>query len=252
MEEILKAAREYYTTCINLCLFSFKGAFFILLGTPFLILSLYIVMNYQNLSFLVIISQVIGISIWNKAKIIYDQNLALKLQAYSDNQQSPLPLLKVNYLTHLTKPFGDSIFEAMNNVITVNELNKNNKAFSPDNVGHFISKFIYDSDAKSRILSLTIYLISLLAILLVIKPPQQIDVYALVSLITLTDIISFLAYTSAIILFLYFIIFIPLSMAFSYLFRPVMLMKSNERLLIKFFISELSQYAFSDKKILTK
>jgi len=140
----------------------------------------------------------------------------------------------------------------MNNVITVNELNKNNKAFSPDNVGHFISKFIYDSDAKSRILSLTIYLISLLAILLVIKPPQQIDVYALVSLITLTDIFSFLAYTSAIILFLYFIIFIPLSMAFSYLFRPVMLMKSNERLLIKFFISELSQYAFSDKKILTK
>jgi len=68
MEEILKAAREYYTTCINLCLFSFKGAFFILLGTLFLILSLYIVMNYQNLSFLVIISQVIGISIWNKSK----------------------------------------------------------------------------------------------------------------------------------------------------------------------------------------
>lgn len=246
MEEIIRIAKEYYATCVDVRLFGLKGGGFILLGTPFLLTSLYIGAEFQNLSLIIILLQVIGMLCWRKAKKLYDtklnRRLNLKLAVNEDNLQT----LKIRYLSNLTAPMGETIFDAMNNIIKMNEISEKNKAFSPDNLGHFISRFIYDPEAKNRILSLMIYLISLLAILLVVKPDTQIDIYGIISVIELSDIISFLGYAAITILFFFFIIFIPLSMVASYLVRPLMLMKANQRLLIRYFIGELAKYSFSD------
>ncbi len=64
MEEILKAAKEYYATCVDARLFGLKGTFYILLGTPFLIASIYVGMSYKNLAPLIVLIQVIGMLCW--------------------------------------------------------------------------------------------------------------------------------------------------------------------------------------------
>ena len=248
MEEILKAAKEYYATCVDARLFGLKGTFYILLGTPFLIASIYVGMSYKNLAPLIVLIQVIGMLCWREAKKNYDKKLKQRLIFITDQASDELSSLKVKYLSNLTAPIGTSLFEVMNNIISMNGISEKNKPLSPDNFGHFVSKFIYDPEAKSRILSLTIYLISLTAILLVIKPNTQVDIYGIIAMLEFSDILAFFLYTATIILFVYFIIFMPLSMVATYLFRPLMLMKANQRILIRYFISELSKYAFSDHK----
>lgn len=252
MEEILKAAKKYYTTCIDARLFGLKGAFYILLGTPFLIASICIGMSYQNLSPLIVLIQVIGMLCWREAKKNYDNKLKQRLILITDQASDELSSLKVKFISNLTAPIGTNLFEAMNNIIAMNDISEKNKQLSPDNFGHFISKFIYDPEAKNRILSLTIYLISLTAILLVVKPNTQVDIYGIIATLEFSDILAFFSYTAMAILFIYLIIFMPLSMIATYLFRPLMLMKANQRLLIRYFISELSKYAFSDQKQLEK
>lgn len=252
MEEILKAAKKYYATCVDARLFGLKGAFYILLGTPFLIASIYVGMSYQNLSPLIVLLQVIGMLCWREAKKNYDNKLKQKLIFITGQTNDELSPLKIKFISNLTAPIGTSLFEAMNNIIAMNDISEKNKQLSPDNFGHFISKFIYDPEAKSRILSLTIYLISLTAILLVVKPNAQVDIYGIIATIELSDILAFFSYTAMVILFIYLIIFMPLSMIATYLLRPLMLMKANQRLLIRYFISELSKYAFSDQKLLEK
>ncbi len=49
MEELLKISKEYYVNCVDLRLFGLKGAIFIIIGIPFLALSMFVAIKLNSM-----------------------------------------------------------------------------------------------------------------------------------------------------------------------------------------------------------
>ncbi len=96
---------------------------------------------------------------------------------------------------------------------------------------------------------MSIYLISLIAILTVIKPATDIEVYAIFQSITFDDIVNYFAFAAVFIALAYFIFMLPISIAIGYVISPIMRSTSNNSFLLGYFTSELCKYAFSDKQL---
>lgn len=255
MEEIARIAQIYYKACIDFKLFGYKGAIFVTLGFPFLIFSIFITLNFNQLKIgfeiLVIIPQLIGMLLWVKAKKIYDKNLIKRLKVMTLSTTNDLRTQKVLYLSNLTSQIGSDFFDVLKNVIDIQKIYNKNRSFSPNNFGYYFLEFIYDPDSKNRILSLLIYLISLIALLTVVKLDNIDYVYSMIEQITFMEILTFFGWSAFFIAFFYIIFIAPIMMAFGYIISPIMRSFSNQRFLIGYLISELSNLAFSDQYLAT-
>jgi len=219
-----------------------------------LIFSIVIVFKFNQLKInkdiLVIIPQIIGLLFWLKAKTIYDKNLIKRLQVVTLAKTDELKTLKVLYLSSLTSQIGNSFNETLKNIIELQKIHNKNKSFSPDNFGFHFSEFMYDPDSKNRILSLFIYLTSLIALLTVVKLDTTDYVYSMIDQITLMGILAFLGWSAFFISFFYIIFMLPIMMAFGYVISPIMRAFSSQKFLLGYLMSELSKFAFYDQQLI--
>lgn len=250
MNEILRLAKIYYKTCMDVRYFGWIGLIFILTGSPFLIGSAYISIEFRNGFFakdlIVFVIQFIGLACWRQAMKKYDKNLVIKLKQLTLRESDSLKTLKLFYLSSLTNHIGKNIYEVLKNCNDLVNIYNKNRTLSPGNIFYHFSTFVYNPDAKNRILSLFIYLLSLVALLVAVRPSTTQDVFTLIDTFSLHAVSTFLFTSFVLILLFYFIFMLPFSMAIGYIISPLMRTFSNEQFLINYFMAELSKNAFSD------
>lgn len=255
MEEISRIAKIYYQTCVDLRLFGCKGFGLVLLGCPFLIFSVWFSIKFSQQKnghdAFIIIPQLIGLYLWFEAKKLYDQNLIKRLQLLTSDLNDSLKTQKTLYLSSLTSKIGKSLFEVLKNIEEIQKINNKSRTFSPDNLGYYFSGFIYDPDSKNRILSLSVYLISLFALLTVAKFDNPEYVYSMIDQLTFTGVLSFFGWAFFLIVFFYLIFMLPIMMAIGYVISPIMRAFSNQKFLVRYLVSELTNFAFSEPQLTT-
>lgn len=255
MEEISHIAKTYYQTCVDLKLFGCKGFVLVLLGCPFLFLSVWIAIKFSQQRHghdaWIVLPQFVGLYLWLEAKKLYNQNLVKRLQVLTSDFNDSLKIQKTLYLSSLTSKIGKSLFEVLKNIEELQKINNKSRNFSPDNLGYYFSGFIYDPDSKNRILSLSVYLISLFALLTVAKFDNPEYIYSLIDQITFTGILSFFGWACFFAILFYLIFMLPIMMAFGYVISPIMRAFSNQKFLVRYLISELTNFAFSEPQLTT-
>ncbi|WP_221053351.1 hypothetical protein [Methylomonas koyamae] len=191
----------------------------------------------------------LAVFLWGLAKKEYEKNLIYQLSFYTHLQSKNVDEQKAAYLLLLTSHVAGSLFESMKIFKEIVETNNKNKSLVLDNVWHHFFKFLYNPDSKNRILSLIIYLISLVALLTIVKPQTNIDFYGIIYAIDWEELIWYFAGIALMIVISYVIIVVPIMFVITYLAIPLMLKNNSKVMLNKFFISELNKYAFLEKSI---
>ncbi|TRW93080.1 hypothetical protein EKO24_013275 [Candidatus Methylobacter oryzae] len=226
--------------------FGIKGGAFLFFSTPFLLISLYLdfELHAENLILLPIS---VCVFLWEKAKKEYDQNLIRHLSFYSHLESKKVSDHKALFLHELTYHVAPSLFETMKIFKEIVETHNKNRNFVLDNIGYHFSRFLYDPESKNRILSLIIYLISLIAVLTVIKPESQYSIYEVIQDIPMDVVKSYLLFSLFFIIFGYFVIVIPVMFVVTYVAVPILLKFSSVAVLSRFFISELNRYSYLEQ-----
>lgn len=253
MEEIYSISKMYYKTCVDLRLLKIKGTLYFLPGLFFMILTLHWILKNHNLQNTTenhyLVTQILGMTFWLFAKREYEKNLTTRLKLKTQSEASELKIQKVLYLKSLTLHIGSRFFEVLKNISETQRFYKTNRSFSPDNFGYLFTSFIYDPDSKNRILSLLIYFISLIALLTVVKQENPVSIYSIIDQLDYNSIIGLFGWSAFFIILMFSLAMWMFIIAFSYVISPVMLFFSNQRFLLRFLMSELSKYAFLDKKL---
>lgn len=247
MEELRRLSTQYYQNTVGIRFFGIKGGIFVFLST----LSILIFIN-SNFSLhneiLTTLTTVISACLWALARNEYDQNLIRHLSFFSHLESKRVSDHKALYLHELTYHVAPTLFEAMKIFKEIVETNTKNRSFVLNNVDYHFLKFLYDPESKNRILSLIIYLISLIAVLTVIKPESQYDIYQLIQDIPMDVVQSYLLFSLCFIVFGYFVVVIPIMFVVTYGVVPVLLKFSSVAVLSRFFISELNRYSYLEQK----
>ena len=247
MEELRRLAALYYSNTVSLKLFGIKGGVYILLSIPFAMLSIYSSFVIKQ-NFITFIPMIITAALFALARKAYDKNLIRHLQFFTHSASSSVHTQKAIYLQAITEHVASTVFQTIKVFKEVIETDNSNRSFVLKNGWHHFFNFLYSSDSKNRIMSLVIYLISLIAILAVVKPELDYDIYAILnglySLITIQNIFIF----TLVVLLGYLVMIFPLMFLITFIVAPLMLKMSSHSFLSKFFISELNKYSFLEVK----
>lgn len=247
MEELRRLATEYYSRTVSFKYYGLKGFLYLSVSVPLLILSFYLNLKI-SLSFLIIAPMLVAAAFWMLAEKEYEKNLIFHISFYTHLQTKSVDEQKAAYLSLLTSHVAGSLFDSMKIFKEIVETNNKNKSFVLDNGWYHFFKFIYDPDSKNRILSLIIYLISLVAMLTVVKPQTNIDFYEIIQIIDWEQLIGYFLGIALMIIMFYVVIVVPIMFLITYLVVPVMLVNNSKVMLNKFFISELNKYAFLEQR----
>ncbi|MET4163796.1 hypothetical protein ABIE61_003662 [Marinobacterium sp. MBR-111] len=247
MEELFRISKEYYRTCKDVFLFGFRGWLYIILGVPFFLYSMYISIDSNgNSTFKIIFTQLIGAAFWKIAKNRYDKNLMNRLSSLTGLNNKNINEQKTSYLRYLTANIGDDLFTSLKNITELKKLYKNTRPFTPETIFERFLSFVYDPDSKSRLLSLIIYMISLIALIFVIKPADPANIYSLVYDFDFKDYMLNLWVALLFISIGYFIFMLPISIAVSYIVTPILRKFNHSGLTLNYFVHELARYSFRD------
>jgi hypothetical protein len=248
MEELRRLSIQYYQNTVGIRFFGGRGGIFVFLCT----LSIYIFV-YSNFKLhndtLTTSTAVVSACFWALARNEYDKNLIRHLSFFSHLESKRVSDHKALYLHELTYHVGPTLFEAMKVFKEIVETNAQNRSFALSNIDYHFFKFLYDPESKNRILSLIIYLISLIAVLTVIKPESQYSIYEVIQDISMDVVQSYLVYSLLFIIFGYFVIVLPIMFVITYVVVPILLKFSSVAVLSRFFISELNRYSYLEQKI---
>ena len=236
MEELKRLAKEYYKNTIQIRFFGIGGILCLLFSVPFLVLSLYINFSVPRGS-LVAVPMFIGVGLWVFARSIYDKNLVRSLAYFTHSESKSVTEQKAAYLQYLTSHVGSSLFVVMKSFSEILEEDSKHKVYVLDNGWRHFLTFLYDPDSKNRILSLLIYLISLIAILTVIKPDTEVEIYALIADITAEQLWTFVFWTAVGIVFAYVLIVLPLRFIVKFMLLPLFLSFPSSTMLSRHFMS---------------
>lgn len=243
MDEFRRLATEYYNNTVSIKFFGIKGSTYIIMSIPFLIFSVYLSFFLKS-NLITMLPMLAGGLLWSKAKKQYSKNLIRHLQFYTHSTNGTFHEQKAIYLQSITSHIAPSLFETMKVFREVIETDNHNRSFVLNNGWHHFFKFLYNAESKNRILSLLIYLISLIAILTVVKPELHYDIYELINLFSFEGFIEYLLLITTFILLGYALIVIPLMFFITYIIAPFMLKISSNTFLDRFFISELNKHSF--------
>jgi len=245
MDELKRISKEYYQNTVSYRFFGIKGFIYILLSLPvvYLIYEANFVWYCNTLT--IFFMCMLG-WIWLKAKKQYDINLVIHLAYFTHLETNELPKHKALYLKLLTSHVSNSLYKTMGIFKGIIETHHNNKPFVIENFGFHFSNFIYNSEAKNRILSLVIYFISFAVLLIIIKSDVQFNAFLFISQLSLDTVFGFLGTVTFVLLLGYLLIVFPCMSIISYLIVPMMLKSSSVNVLNSFFISELNKYSYSE------
>ncbi len=207
---------------------------------------LQLVSKYTNVS---IIPVLIAGFLYAEARKCYNSNLVRHLSNYTLLNSDNVDFHKAIYLQSLVSHIGDSLLQAMKNLKEIRETDTSKHGLSTQSEWSRFFKFIYDPESKNRILSLVIYLISLVALLTVSKSESDVVFYELVSYITWDNVRNLLVFSIIIIVWLYALVVIPFAFIYKYTVVPILLKTSSVDALSRFFISELNRYAYLECRV---
>ncbi|MGX9727981.1 MAG: hypothetical protein ACTFAK_11890 [Candidatus Electronema sp. VV] len=250
MEELRRLADQYYKNTVRARFFGVKGWVCIMLSIPFLLLSFSASLKSQDDKVMMLFSLASAL-FWYMARSEYNRNLIRHLSFYSMIESEDVSQHKAAYLNVITSHVAPSIFGAMKVFKEIIETNDKYSGFVLDNVGYRFSRFLYDHEAKNRILSLFIYLISLIALLTVAKS-DQLYAYELIRHINMQDILCYLSLGILFAITGYFSIVVPLMFLWTFFVNPILLRFSFADITLRFFISELNRYSYLEKRIIIR
>lgn len=248
MEELKYLARTYYSNTVRIRFFGVAGFCYLIFSIVFLVLAGYLqlALEYTNAS---IIPMLIAGLLGAEARKCYNLNLIRHLSNYTLLNSDNVDFHKAVYLQSLVSHIADSLLQAMKNFKEIRETDASKHGLSTQSGWNRFFKFMYDPESKNRILSLVIYLISLIALLTISKSQNDVLLYKLVSYITWDDIKSFLFLSIIAIIASYAFVVIPLSFFYKYAVVPFLLKISSVDTLSRFFISELNRYAYLEFRV---
>lgn len=248
MEELKYLARTYYSNTVRIQFFGLAGCCYLIVSVAFLVSAGYLqlVSKYTNVS---IVPVLIAGFLYAEARKCYNSNLVRHLSNYTLLNSDNVDFHKAIYLQSLVSHIGDSLLQAMKNLKEIRETDTSKHGLSTQSEWSRFFKFIYDPESKNRILSLVIYLISLVALLTVSKSESDVVFYELVSYITWDNVRNFFVFSIIIIVWLYVLVVIPSAFIYKYTVVPILLKTSSVDALSRFFISELNRYAYLECRV---
>lgn len=247
MEELRILAKEYYQTTVDIRLYRFWGIVCLVASIPFIFWSIHL--NFvDKLSNASILPMLVAAVLWAVAKKQYNKNLIRRLTYYTHYSSESISEHKAVYIQYLTEHIAPNLYEVMKAFRDITEADKENRSFVLDNGWYHFFRFLYDPDSKNRILSLLIYLISLLAILSVVKPDTGFHIFDLVSAITFEQVKNLFAVALVVIVMGYVMVLVPVLFFVSYIAIPLLLKLSSANMLCRHFISEINKFAFLDAR----
>lgn len=206
-------------------------------------LSIYASLNKLH-DMIVMALMMAGAFSWRKARKIYNAKLIQNISYFTHHESSELAEHKSIYLSILTGHIASSLFETMKVFKEIIETDQKNRGFELNNIGSHFLRFLYDPESKNRILSLFIYLVSLITLLLIGKQELPYNIYDLIISIHWQNVVEFIEVSIFFIIMIYFTLMMPIMFASTFIITPLLLHLSNTRRLSKFFISELNKYAY--------
>lgn len=248
MEELKYLARTYYSNTIRIQFFGVVGFCYLIFLMVFLAAAGYLqfVLGYNNVSIIpILIAGLLGA----EAKKCYNSNLIRHLSNYTLLNSDNVDFHKAIYLQLLVSHIADSLLKAMKNLKEIRETDASKHSLSTQSEWSRFFKFIYDPESKNRILSLVIYLISLIALLTISKSQNDSLFYELVNHMTWDNLRDFSVLIVIIIVTSYALVVIPLSFIYKYVIVPLLLKTSSVDALSRFFISELNRYAYLECRV---
>lgn len=243
MEELIFLSRQYYRNTVQLKFFGLKGWLLLVLSIILLVGGLVIFLVLKIPSIAMVMIFIVGI-LWAMASVEYDKRLVVHLSYYTHSESKNISSQKKLYLELLVYPIAKSISESLKILNELVKIYDANQSIIGMNVRLRILNFIYNPDSKNRILSLVIYFISLISLLVVVKQDSPVNIFDIYSSLDFWGVLKTAALISFVIVMLYISMVIPVLFLYQYVIVRVLLWFSSEYYLPKFFMSELSRYAF--------
>lgn len=256
MHEILRISRDFYGVCSTLGNFG-KRYLAIALGliisclaimTSFMIIGI----RDKNFIFMIfgIVFEIIALLLVEMAKNRHNVNTITKINKKLGSKftENDLHIAKFKYIKSLIVNVSEDIHVATEKIDRILAIHKANMI---SDVGFGLlrkmSNFIYNSESKNRIISLVVYVFSLLAIIFVVKNKNEQDVID--TLFAHLSSIDFALITVAV--SIYAIIALIIFVGFLHFVHDVIISKillffGYEDYLIKDFVGNLCQYSFYD------
>ncbi|ULN67219.1 hypothetical protein MID13_19110 [Vibrio gigantis] len=153
------------------------------------------------------------------------------------------------YLQTLVAHIGSSLFDAMKDLKEIREIAKSEHGLSSRSEWSRFCNFIYNPDSKNRILSLVIYLISLVALITIPRSENEVGFYSLINHLSFSEVWGYLMLALVLIVFSYVILVLPIMYLYKFAVLPMLLKTSSVDALSRFFISELAKYAYLDNRV---
>lgn len=247
MEEITRIAKEYLYTTINYKYFDVPSAFLLFFCTGIAAGVIYLVATNHwlvNTPVMIIFMVIWGLFI-KKIKYRYEIKLIKHLSyLISESKIDDVKLLKARYLRKLTINIGSNNYEALKNINYLKEQLDSNRPLIMDNFGYYFGRFLYSSEAKPRILSLFIFLLSILFLLMVTKSDFKTNPTEIVQYIT-SDFYSYvLTWGIFSVLFVFWIGYTLISFINLVIIRPMSLINANNNFAVNYLVSDLARYSF--------
>ncbi|GAA0812902.1 hypothetical protein GCM10009111_07480 [Colwellia asteriadis] len=131
----------------------------------------------------------------------------------------------------------------MNDIIQLQKIREETRGFVPENLGFFLKKFIYNSNAKSRINSLFILLVSVIVLLLITKT----DPGVVLSFLSSDTYLKIISWGSFSILLGFYLLYASFSFINLFFLKPIVFINANDNFAINYLINELSKHSFLDE-----
>ncbi|MEA5238886.1 hypothetical protein VB602_21745 [Vibrio parahaemolyticus] len=248
MEELRYLAKIYYQNTVRFSYFGFSGVMCLTIALILFLLGAYLNFRFKFESISVFIVMVAGLLI-AQARSIYNRNLVSHLSNVTLLNSDNVDHHKAVYLYTLVSHIGDSLFDAMKNFKEVRETARSEHGFSTQSEWSRFLSFIYNPDSKNRILSLVIYMISLIALIIVPRTEGSSNLYNIVSQLSLNDVWGYLILCIFWVVLAYVIVGLPIIYLYQFIIIPILLKTSSVDALSRFFISELAKYAYLDRRV---
>lgn len=248
MEELKHLAKIYYQNTISLRYFDWESCTLLVVVFALLVSGGYLQLS-MNLDYLSTIPLITAGVLGSEARKRYDRNLVRYLSSQTLLDSDSLDCHKAAYLQLLVSHISGSLFDAMKSLKEVRETSQSEHALSAKSEWARFFNFVYNSESKNRILSLVIYLISLIAFITIPRTDGALNLYEFVNQITFNTVVNYLMIVVLFIVLFYAILVLPIAFAYKFLVVPLLLKTSSVDMLSRFFISELAKYAYTEERV---
>ncbi|MBA6397598.1 hypothetical protein [Colwellia sp. BRX10-4] len=249
MEEITRIAKKYLYTTINVKHFDLLVAVLLFFSLCIAAAIGYLIAIEHwivNTPLMIIFMVTLGLFA-RPAKSRYENNLSEYLQQIvNDNKIEDLQALKAKYLRQLTSAVGSTNYEALKNINYLQEQLHSYRPFTPDNLGYYFWRFLYNSEAKPRILSLFIFLLSIIVLLMVTKSDIKTNPAEVWQYMTSEFFSAVLSWGMFSLLLLFWCGYMAISFINIFIIRPFVLVNANNNFAINYLVSDLARYSFME------